>query len=113
MKAPRLSAWHKETQTMELPEDIFMEENIHMFLNEDDYIWMRTTELFDKNKKEMFEGDIAEGFLNWDNQSRYSVSGKIIFHMGNFYVGATLLSAIREPKILGNDYENPELMEKQ
>jgi hypothetical protein len=105
MKAPRLRAWHKELKIMELPEDIFTREDIYTLLNEGDYIWMRSAELFDENKKEIYEDDIFDS---------YGYRDRVIFKDGCFIAAKDAVPLVQWRgdglKIIGNYYESPELM---
>ena len=77
---------------------------------EDD--WMQYTGLKDKNGKEIYEGDILLDELN----SKYKVywnEGFASFMLENLSKGDLLYSRIVPGvKIIGNIYENPELIEK-
>ncbi|HAA6883795.1 TPA_asm: hypothetical protein GHH03_11615 [Listeria monocytogenes] len=77
------------------------------------------TGLKDKNGKKIFEGDIVEiieidafGNLDWNR-----LKGKVMFSEGAWLVtdsgsfAISLWSEINEFEIIGNIYENPELLE--
>ncbi|AVS32408.1 hypothetical protein JKT64_11760 [Listeria monocytogenes] len=74
------------------------------------------TGLYDKNGKKIFEGDVVEidvyDRLDWD-----SIKGKVVFLEGAWLVedeghfAISLWSEINEFEIIGNIYENPELLE--
>lgn len=100
--------------------DAFYSER-NSFKNEgtDRHILMQYTGLKDKNEKEIYEGDIIEGgYLNSLTQEftskkyivefkKASFTGKLIGHSP---FGDTWLNFIKG-KIIGNIYENPELLE--
>ncbi len=117
MKPPRLRAWNQELKMMIQPEEIFTPENIYMLLNEDDdYIWMRSTELFDKDGKEIYEGDVLG---NDDNIYIYEVKYKRDrFCMcqpieGEREYEIYLAPYAKEFELIGNIYQEPELMENK
>lgn len=95
--------------------------NIEMVNNRfesDEYIWMQYTGLKDSEGKEIYEGDIIEYGHHKDLQRRKIESARGCFGVYDseysFYtfLGNSLgLSAFR-PKIIGNIYENPELLNK-
>jgi len=69
-----------------------------------DWRWMRYTGLKDRNEKEIYEGDI----ISWLSP------GLVEFKYGMFMVGQIDLYLHVQNKcvILGNIYENPELLEE-
>lgn len=122
---PKFRAWDKETQTMldvsliDFKKSVLVGEHWKFgetnFINFDDVNLMQSTGLFDKNGKEVFVGDIIKctrGCLH---------EVYIEEEYGGTYVGgmpAIYLKGIREgyawtgdEKIIGNIYENPELLE--
>ncbi|KAF1308109.1 YopX family protein [Streptococcus sanguinis] len=126
---PKFRAWVKEDKEMwpihaivfdnktvwvEEPDD----ENPSGCLDFDDVILMQSTGLKDKNGKEIFEGDVAyNGFrktiVNYGKQAIEEEFGAI-----REYVGFNLTLACGYPEavpmnyeIIGNIYENPELLE--
>ena len=79
------------------------------------YVWdaelMQYTGLKDKNGKEIYEGDILEWFNDLTGSTH---RGVVRFTQGGFYCGDYYLYAIKcyLPVIIGNIYENPELLEE-
>ena len=78
-----------------------------------DLVLLQYTGRKDKDEKEIYEGDVIEGTL--DNFS-FPTMGVIVYDSywsayGNKNeAGFTLLHKIKNPKIIGNIYENPELL---
>ena len=92
----------------------------------DKVILMQSTGLFDKNDVEIFEGDIVKttrffgradevgGFYEYDKELTGIVKvleGAWVIDTGNDAVN--LWSEIEENEVLGNIYENPELLEEK
>lgn len=76
-----------------------------------DYEWMQYTGLKDKNGKEIFEGDILA-----INNTRYVVgyrvySGGWQLEIKNEYCAEMVQGNCELLEIIGNIYENPELLE--
>ena len=79
----------------------------------EDIILMQSTGLHDKNGKEIFEGDILgtkDGFLNGVVEYRTDLGmwTNSLVRYNNF---ERLCSIASDRKIIGNIYENPELLE--
>lgn len=85
----------------------------------DDLVWLQYTGLKDKNGKEIYEGNIVK--LRGDGMySRSDGIGtwEVVFNEGAFYGaannGVSTIAARAFPRIevIGNIYENPELLNK-
>ena len=75
-----------------------------------DFVLMQYTGLLDKNRKEIYEGDV----LRWDG----SVVGEVSFEHCEYIVGKgvdarALCNASDEIETIGNLYENPELLDSE
>ena len=81
--------------------------------NGEDVILMQSTGLFDKNNKEIFEGDILgtkDGLLDGIVEYRTDLGmwTNSLLRYNNF---ERLCSVASDREIIGNIYENPELLE--
>ena len=92
----------------------------------DDIVLMQSTGLVDKNGKEIFDGDIVRttrflgradeigGFYEYEKD--YVGGGKVLegsWVIDTGIVAVRLWSEIDESEVLGNIYENPELLEDE
>lgn len=103
MRPHKQRAWNSDIKVMITAEEMMHEDSVYMYLNEDnDYIWMRTTGYFDKNGKEIYEGDI------FDNGKYIEIVDLEMFY---WRVGALGMDPNMQ-EILGNIHENPEVMER-
>ena len=113
MRPIKFRAWNgKNMESMEeLLEPVEIEDLslLDYLLLEDkrwhNYVLMQFTGLLDRNGKEIYEGDIlrCEGETN---------QPPVNFYRGCFYVSGTPFSDIDEEliEVIGNIYENPELV---
>ena len=129
MVVPKFKAWHKPMQRMSEVLAISYERQkvkirhlrgtTHMTVPFDDVVLMQSTGLFDKNGKEIFEGDIVE----WEHKDTGQFVRGIVKYDAEFgFWGMTDarfndLRAIgylanQKVTVLGNIYENKELVEE-
>lgn len=112
---PKFRAWDKETQTMNGMAEIYRNRNqeIELHPRDENIILMQSTGLKDKNDKEIFEGDIIgskDGFLNGVVLYRPDLAmwTTDLIRYNNF---ERLCNVASSREIIGNIYENPELLE--
>lgn len=127
----KFRVWHKElerlmsVQIMWLDEgeiselelnDSLMNESIPVY--RDDVILMQSTGLVDKNGKEIFEGDVVELVDEYGDSgmskvvSQEGALGMIIEEVFVPFATMSILSTVDYTlEVIGNIYENPELVE--
>ena len=126
---PKFRAWHKPMQRMSEVLAISYERQkvkirhlrgtTHMTVLFDDVELMQSTGLVDKNGQEIFEGDIVEFEDADDIENVYINQGVIEWCQGGFTVSnrttVTLDDLLDEDTlevtIVGNIYDNPELLD--
>ncbi|MBO6440342.1 hypothetical protein EY653_06225 [Enterococcus faecalis] len=115
---PKFRAWDKNTNDMVDVKTIDLEKDgsigcivdySNINLDASECIFMQSTGLKDKNGVEIFEGDIG-----WDDHQE--VHGQVIFENGAFKyewenISEDLFEATDDIEIVGNIYENSELLE--
>lgn len=129
---PKFRAWDKTTSKLHVVNGIYcdnkkihyIDDNRVRFVGFDNVIIMQSTGMVDKNGKEIFEGDIVRttrflgradeigGFYEYEKDYVGVVEvleGSWVIDTGS--VAVRLWSEIDEPEVLGNIYENPELLE--
>ena len=131
---PKFRAWHNELGRMMLVKTMFffaneleelelndsiMNDNIPVY--PDEIKFMQSTGLHDKNSKEIFEGDILEvtDKQNWLEVVSYSQEKAMFvteeinreFKVPESPLYDLLDSTFLKFKVIGNIYENPELLE--
>ena len=122
---PKFRGWHKELGQMIYGKEVCghieyttnLIDALNTMLNEDDYDIevMQSTGLKDKNGVEIFEGDV----LTSNVQPCKMVNpikdgyGVVRFENGMFKLGSiSLVTFISKMEVIGNIYENPELLEQ-
>ena len=97
---PKFRAWDKETKTMNGMAEIYRNRN-------------QEIEMHDKNGKEIFEGDILgtkDGLLNGVVEYRADL-GMFVNSLIRYNNFERLCNIGSDREIIGNIYENPELLE--
>ena len=120
---PKFRAWDKETQTMldvslmDFSKSVLVGEHWEFgetnFINFDDIHLMQSTIFKDKNGKEIFEGDILgtkDGLLNGVVEYRTDL-GMFVNSLIRYNNFERLCNIGSDREIIGNVYENPELLE--
>lgn len=118
----RYRAWDKETETMNGMAEIYRNRNqeIELHPRDENIILMQSTGLFDRNGKEIFEGDIVQFEDCYEvSDFLYINTGIIEWCQGGFHVtnrDSVLMEDLLDGDsldviIIGNIYENPELLE--
>lgn len=115
----KFRAWHEGKMIYEKDiQHIAMEDNLILRLAKfwcnvmNDSIIMQFTGLFDKNGKEIFEGDIIE--FEYQNGGGFTrVKEPVIFYRGQFDVmgGDSLKEYAERSEIIGNIHQNPAMIE--
>lgn len=120
---PKFRAWDKETKTMNGMAEIYRNRNqeIELHPRDDEIILMQSTGLRDKNGKEIFEGDIiTNGKAVVDVKNHPTLGFYIVVNDVECFYGSSISikdfeNDVEEfmsvTEILGNIYENPELLE--
>ena len=120
---PKFRAWDKETKTMNGMAEIYRNRNqeIELRPRDEDIILMQSTGLKDKNGKEIFEGDVIA--IEVDDTGtpinarifQNSKIGVLMFHVFEDNEDVPMVELLEDNsvafEIIGNIYENPELLE--
>ena len=130
---PKHRAWDKELQTMldvyliDFKKGILVGEHWKFgetnFMSFNEIELMQSTGLFDKNNKEIFEGDIIANGPDVMCMKRHNTLGFYVEKKGKveFIADCAVLEEFEEDakeiadslEIIGNIYENPELLEEK
>ena len=120
---PKFRAWDKETKTMNGMAEIYRNRNqeIELHPRDENIILMQSTGLKDKNGKEIFEGDIITNGMDIVDVRNHETLGFYTLVNGRevFFGHGTSIEEFEEDiegfseiaEIIGNIYENPELLE--
>lgn len=98
---------------------IIWDEEREKWVHFDDYeCIMQSTGLFDKNNKEIFEGDIVRQVRTQPTTENKTITGGVTMLEGAWVImndceqlASYLWSETDENEVIGNIYENPELLE--
>jgi len=124
MREIKFRAWDKDNKLMcgingiyqgvyepdKLEFDIFNEKTgyqIYHVLQDEDIKVMQFTGLLDKNDKEIYEGDI----VTEDDEIGLVRYGDGMFYAFNYGFEHAILSSPKDLEVIGNKFENPELLE--
>lgn len=115
---PKFRAWNSETKEIEVFKTYEEISELFLALSADDgfYSIMQSTGLFDRNGKEIFEGDILDyrgrkALVRWHG-SYASFIYRFVDELQNRNTEwKPLYLAYMKCEIIGNIYENPELLE--
>lgn len=118
---PKFRAWDKTTSKLHVVNGIYcdnkkihyIDDNRVRFVGFDNVIIMQSTGILDKNGKEIFEGDVLgtkDGLLNGvvEYRSDLGMWTNSLISYNNF---ERLCNVADSREIIGNSYENPELLE--
>lgn len=118
MREIKFRVWDKEKQEMVLWEDYAESIAMCIAYPDENSIVMQYTGLKDKNGKEIYEGDIVS--LGEYNYECVWISDDIrippcwdFIRTSKFDIHYINFNRIAEFEIIGNIYENPELLERQ
>lgn len=120
----KFRAWDKETQTMKGMAEIYRNRNQEIELRPRDknIILMQSTGLFDKNGKEIYEGDAVQFEDCYESSDFLYINTGIIewcqggFHITNRHsvtMEDLLFEELLDVEIIGNIYANQELLENK
>ncbi|WP_314913871.1 YopX family protein [Streptococcus constellatus] len=115
---PKFRVWDKTYKKLGLI-DADMTYRDFQSLKIDNFIFMQSTGLFDKNGVEIFEGDVVvmngwrRQVVTFGTQEVEEDFGSVRIYRGfNLYLGGGYPNAVMsEFEVVGNIYENPELVE--
>ena len=128
---PKFRAWDKHGQKMFSNNELIIW-NGNVYANDskklscnhlkgwsiDEEYLMQSTGLFDKNNKEIFEGDVVRQVRTQPTTENETITGVVIMLEGawsivndNKQLASVLWSETAENEIIGNVYENKEFLE--
>lgn len=118
---PKYRAWDRETKSMNGMAEIYRnrKQEIELHPRDENIILMQSTGLIDKNGKEIFEGDILSVETDEENVkvevSWDSKHALFVFESKKYNEKEPLAELFEDNsypfKIVGNIWENPELLE--
>lgn len=105
MREIKFRAW--DFKNKEIIEDAMTLNGTLFYKDNPNFVLLQFTGLKDKNGKEIFEGDIVKFKVIGGERKEV-----IIFEDGCFLAGSFYLNR-KDVEIIGNIYENPELLERR
>ena len=113
--------WHKPTKTMEYNGLWTGYPNIQKKMSDNNFIIMQCTGITDKNGKLIYEGDVLKIHTVWEHRPYYYAIVKWQrnrykfqkIEKGVFLGDIAPLKHFANSEVIGNIYENPELLEDQ
>lgn len=126
----KFRAWDKEMQTMldvsliDFKKGVLVCEHWKFgetnFMSFDEIELMKSTGLFDRNGQEIFEGDVVRQVRTQPTTENETITGVVTMLEGawsivndNKQLASVLWSETAENEIIGNIYENQELLEEE
>ncbi len=120
---PKYRMWNRITSQLHLVDGLYFDDKEAEYVDDDNVLrfvsfknieLMQSTGLIDKNGKEIFEGDILgtkDGLLNGvvEYRSDLGMWTNSLIRYNNF---ERLCNVASDREIIGNIYENPELLEE-